>query len=110
MLDVLFEEGYLPPHLPRLAADYPELTGDLQQAVIGFLAQTPAQLLALNQEDLTREPGQQNLPGSTWQYPNWCRKMRFTVEELRRDPEARGYAAMAADWIVRSGRGNMGSR
>jgi 4-alpha-glucanotransferase len=110
MLDVLFEEGYLPPNLPRRAGDYPELTGELQQAVIGFLAQTPAQLLALNQEDLTREPDQQNLPGSTWQYPNWCRKMRFTVEELRRDPKARRYAAVAADWIARSGRCNMGSK
>ena len=47
---------------------------------------TPSQLLAINQEDLTKEMNQQNLPGSTWQYPNWGRKMRFTIEQLRGDP------------------------
>src|SRR5471030_3308298 len=106
MLDALFERGYLAPPLSRQAGDYRELTGELHQAVVGFLAQTPSQLLAINHEDLTKELHQQNLPGSTWQYPNWGRKMRFTVEELRQDPEARGYTAMAADWIARSGRRN----
>jgi 4-alpha-glucanotransferase len=106
MLDVLFEQGYLKPELPRRASDYPDLTGDLHHAVIGFLAEAPSQLLAINHEDLTKELHQQNLPGSTWQYPNWGRKMRFTVEQLRNDPEARGYTAMAADWIARSGRRN----
>jgi 4-alpha-glucanotransferase len=106
MVDVLFEQGFLKPELPRRALDYAELTGDLHHAVIGFLAETPCQLLAINQEDLTKELHQQNLPGSTWQYPNWGRKMRFTVEELRQDPEARSYTAMAVDWIARSGRRN----
>ena len=72
----------------------------------GFLALTPSQLLAINQEDLTKELAQQNLPGTTWQYPNWCRKMRFTVEELRSNPEARGFTAMFRNWIVFSGRKN----
>jgi len=106
MLDVLFAQGCLQPGLPRRAGDYPDLTGELHQAVVGFLAQTPSQLLAINQEDLTKELHQQNLPGSTWQYPNWGRKMRFTIEELLSNPEARAYTAMAADWIARSGRRN----
>lgn len=106
MLSVLFERGCVKPELSRRASDYPELTGDLHHAVIGFLAQTPSQLLAINHEDLTKELHQQNLPGSTWQYPNWSRKMRFTVEELRRNPEARGYTAMVADWVAKSGRKN----
>jgi 4-alpha-glucanotransferase len=104
MLDVLFSQGLMPSHLPRQAVAYPELTGDLHNAVIGFLAATPSQLLAINQEDLTKEASQQNLPGTTWQYPNWARKMRFTLEQLRADPEARAYAAMARHWIVRTGR------
>jgi len=106
MLDLLFEQQLLAPELPRSAGAYPELTGPLHNAVVGFLALTPSQLLAINQEDLTKEVAQQNLPGTTWQYPNWGRKMRFTVEELRSDPEARGYAAMFRNWIVRSGRSN----
>jgi len=103
---VLFRLELVRPDLPQLAADYPELTGELHNAVVGFLAMTPSQLLAINQEDLTKEAHQQNLPGSTWQYPNWGRKMRFTIEELRGDPETRGYATMFHDWIERSGRRN----
>jgi 4-alpha-glucanotransferase len=106
MLDVLFELRLLPPELPREAGAYPELTGELHHAIVGFLASTPSQLLAINQEDVTKETAQQNLPGTTWQYPNWSRKMRYTVEQLQSDPEARAYTAMFRDWIVRSGRGN----
>jgi 4-alpha-glucanotransferase len=106
MLDLLFQVGLLPPELPRVAADYPELNGELHNAIVGFLALTPSQLLAINQEDLTKELAQQNLPGTTWQYPNWGRKMRFSVEELRSDAEARGFTAMFANWIVKSGRRN----
>ena len=109
MFDVLFGLGLMPEHLPRAAQAYPELTGELHNAIVGFLAMTPSQLLAINQEDLTKEQHQQNLPGSTWQYPNWGRKMRFTIEELRGDPETRGYSTMFRDWIERSGRRNQGS-
>jgi len=58
MLDVLFREGLLRPEMSRKAADYPELTGELHHAVAGFLALTPSQLLAINQEDLTKETAQ----------------------------------------------------
>jgi 4-alpha-glucanotransferase len=74
--------------------------------VVGFLAGAASQLLAINQEDLTKETAQQNLPGTTWQYPNWGRKMRFTLEQLRSDPEALGYTAMLRDWVANTGRRN----
>jgi 4-alpha-glucanotransferase len=108
MLDLLFEQKLLSPELPRVADAYPELTGPLHNAVVGFLALTPSQLLAINQEDLTKELEQQNLPGTTWQYPNWGRKMRFSIEQLRSDPEARGYADMLRNWVIQSGRGVRG--
>ncbi len=104
MLDMLFELNLMPQHLPRAAGAYPELTGELHYAIVGFLALTPSQLLGINQEDLTKEPAQQNLPGTTWQYPNWGRKMRFTLEQLRSSQEARDYTAMFRHWIERSGR------
>jgi 4-alpha-glucanotransferase len=106
MLDVLSETGLLPPDLARSAADYPELSAELHNAIVGFLALTPSELLAVNQEDLTKELEQQNLPGTTWQYPNWGRKMRLSVEQLRSDPQARGFTAMFANWIIKSGRRN----
>ncbi|MGD0500166.1 MAG: 4-alpha-glucanotransferase [Bryobacteraceae bacterium] len=106
MVDALFEAGLMPLELPREAAAYPVLTGELHNAVAGFLASTPSQFLAINQEDLTKETEQQNLPGTTWQYPNWGRKMRYSLEQLRSDPEAAGYAAMFRRWIENTGRRN----
>jgi 4-alpha-glucanotransferase len=49
---------------------------------LGFLLSTPSSLAVVNQEDLTGETEQQNLPGSTWQYPNWRRKMKILVEDF----------------------------
>lgn len=109
MLDVLFATELMPGHLPRHAGAYPELTGELHNAVIGFLARTPSQLLAINQEDLTKETAQQNLPGTTWQYPNWGRKMRYSVEDLRSDETARNFALMCREWVLRTGRENRGA-
>ena len=104
MLDLLHEAGLLPGTVPRVSADLPELTGELHNAVIGFLASTPSQLLVVNQEDLTKEPQQQNLPGTTWQYANWGRKMRFAVDELRTEKIARDFTAMFRHWVERTGR------
>jgi 4-alpha-glucanotransferase len=106
ILDALFRAGLLPEHLPRRAEDYPELTNELHHAIVGFLALTPSQLLSINQEDITREVDQQNLPGTTWQYPNWRRKMRFTIEELQSDPQALALSETFRDWIFKSGRAN----
>jgi 4-alpha-glucanotransferase len=108
VLDLLHSLELLPAYVPTAAALVPEMTGELHNAVIGFLALTPSQLLAVNQEDLTKEIAQQNLPATTWQYPNWSRKMKFTLEELRSDPVARDFVAMFRNWLVRTGRVNRG--
>jgi len=49
---------------------------------LAFVLGTPCALAIVNQEDLTGETEQQNLPASTWQYPNWRRKMKIAVEDL----------------------------
>ena len=103
MLDALHAEHLLPPNYPRSAEQVTELDGDLHNAVVGFLAQVPSSILLLNQEDLTKETEQQNLPGSTAQYPNWQRKMRVKIEDLR-SPVMQGYAAMFRDQLTRTGR------
>ena len=104
ILELLTDLDFLPDSFPREVLGVPELTGDLHNAIVGFLASTPSQLLLLNQEDLLKETEQQNLPGATAEYPNWRRKMRYTVEELRTSPEARAYASMFSDWVKRTGR------
>jgi len=65
---------------------------------LGFLLSTPCLLAVINQEDLSGETEQQNLPGSTWQYPNWRRKMRILVEDIA--PLAERFA----DVVRRTGR------
>jgi 4-alpha-glucanotransferase len=65
---------------------------------LGFLLATPCLLVAINQEDLSGETHQQNLPGSTWQYPNWRRKMKAPVEEMA------AWAKQFAEAIRRGGR------
>ena len=104
MLDGLHEQALLPPDYPRRAEDLPELTGELHNAITGFLALTPSMLMTLNQEDLTKEIDQQNLPATTHQYPNWRRKMKFTVEQLHEDSHAEDFARMLRHWLDRSGR------
>lgn len=103
MLDMLHSENLLPLEYPRNAELVPDLDGTLHNAVIGFLAQVPSMILLLNQEDFTKETQQQNLPGSTAQYPNWQRKMRAKIEDLR-SPSWQGYANMFRDQLVRTGR------
>jgi 4-alpha-glucanotransferase len=106
MLDTLFTLGLLPDWFPRRAEATPELTGELHNALVGWLASTPSALLVLNQEDLTKETEQQNLPGTTSEYPSWRRKMRLSVEQLRTEPAARDFTAMFRNWLERSGRLN----
>ena len=102
MLDVLHAEHLLPSDYPRDATHLEELDGVIHNAIIAFLAQTPSALLLLNQEDLTKETEQQNLPGSTAEYPNWRRKMKIPLEDLH--TAAAGYAAMFRYHIERTGR------
>lgn len=106
ILDGLTELHLLPDWFPRNARDVPELTGELHNAIVGFLASTPSKLMVLNQEDLLKETEQQNLPGTTDQYPNWRRKMRCTVEELWTSPEVQAFTQMFRDWMERTGRMN----
>jgi 4-alpha-glucanotransferase len=104
MLEALIREGFLPPDFPLHAAHWTELTGELHNAIIGWLVSTPSLLMLLNQEDLTKEADQQNVPGTTWQYPNWKRKMRYTIEDLHSSAAVADFARMFRAWLERSGR------
>ncbi len=109
ILDVLFQSGLMPATHQRDAAQIPELTSELHYAIVGFLASTPSALMLLSEEDLTKRDDQQNLPGTTEQYPNWRHKTRFTVEEFRENPLARDFSRMYRDWLARTDRLNGGA-
>ena len=106
MLDLFNELKLLPDWFPRDAGAVPELNGELHNAVVGFLATTPSKLMLLNQEDLLKETEQQNLPGSTAEYPNWRRKMKCTVEQLQDSVEVEAFTRMFRSWLERTGRLN----
>lgn len=104
MLEALIRDGFLPGGYPREAAQWSELTGELHNAIIGYLVSTSSMLMLLNEEDLTKEPDQQNLPGTTWQYPNWRRKMSYSLDDLERLPRALDFASMFRAWLEKTGR------
>jgi 4-alpha-glucanotransferase len=104
MLEALIRDGFLPQDYPREAARWTELTGELHNAIIGYLVSTPSMLMLLNEEDLTKELDQQNLPGTTWQYPNWRRKMSYSLDDLENLPRALDFAAMFRAWLEKTGR------
>jgi 4-alpha-glucanotransferase len=104
MLEALIRDGFLPAGYPPEAAAGLELSGELHNAIIGYLVSTPCLLMLLNQEDLTKELDQQNLPGTTWQYPNWRRKMVFSLEDLDSLPRASDFASMFRTWLEKTGR------
>jgi 4-alpha-glucanotransferase len=103
MLEALERSGILPATFHEEATETKDLTMPVHDAIIAFLASTPS-MLVVNQEDLTLEPHQQNLPGTTSQYPNWGRKMLFTLEQLGSDERARELSQHMRTELARASR------
>jgi 4-alpha-glucanotransferase len=65
---------------------------DARDAVHGLLrwmAASPADVLLINLEDLWFERQPQNVPGTSHERPNWRRRMRHTLDEVRSSEEVR---------------------
>jgi 4-alpha-glucanotransferase len=75
-------------HELRLLPDgnFWDWSDQVRDACLAYLAQSPAMLLAINHEDLSGEVYQQNLPGTTAEYPNWGRKMKETAADMAAAP------------------------
>jgi 4-alpha-glucanotransferase len=56
-------------------------------ALLRFLAASPAESVLVNLEDLWLERMPQNTPGTSVERPNWRRKSRFSLEQMRREPD-----------------------
>jgi 4-alpha-glucanotransferase len=65
-------------------------------AVAGYLAASPARLLAIGLEDILEVPDQANVPGTTDQHPNWRRKLPVELESIRGDARLGAVARIAA--------------
>jgi 4-alpha-glucanotransferase len=55
---------------------------ELVKRVFRFLCSAKSAVFIINQEEITGEEHQQNLPGSTAEYVNWRRKMSVSLEQL----------------------------
>ncbi|HEY0304886.1 MAG TPA: 4-alpha-glucanotransferase, partial [Longimicrobiales bacterium] len=64
-------------------ADTPTALGGLLE----LLARSPSYLTLVNLEDLWLEEEPQNVPGTSQEKPNWRRRLRYTLNELRNNPE-----------------------
>jgi 4-alpha-glucanotransferase len=62
-----------------------------------WLAEGPAEFLLINLEDLWLEILPQNVPGTWEERPNWRRKARFCLEEIRALPEFAGLLRRIGD-------------
>src|SRR5688572_4625782 len=58
-------------------------TEEVMDAVLRYLAKSPAETVLVTLEDLWQEERPQNIPGTSTERPNWRRKARYTIEQLR---------------------------
>ena len=98
----LQKEGLLPDNFQMSAdKDIKEMPEGLLPAVCAFLARTSCLLAALSLDDFIGAIDQQNMPGTTTQYPNWMKKTPIPLEAFTKDPKGR----MIAGAFWREGRG-----
>ena len=58
-------------------------------ACLEWLASSPAEMVLVNLEDLWLELSPQNVPGTSTQCPNWCRKAALSLDQIESSPEIR---------------------
>lgn len=85
-----FAQAGLFDETPRVA----ELSAELfAQTAHRFLGMTRSMLLATQLDDITRDVAPVNIPGTSTEHPNWRRKYRMSLEQLRQDPQVWALAA-----------------
>ena len=62
---------------------------DLLRRSIEWLAQSSAQVVLINFEDLWFETEPQNIPATSWERPNWRRKARYCWEDFPKNSRIR---------------------
>lgn len=104
IIERLVSDGVLPAETAHQAWIQTFPTDDLHSATLSFVFRTPSAIALINQEDLFLDTRQQNLPGTTWENPNWVTKNRFSIEELTQNTFAAQMAAKFKKLVISSGR------
>jgi 4-alpha-glucanotransferase len=76
VMGLLRDEGLLGPEEGPGPAE-------ILHACLAYLARSDAPIVVVNLEDLWLEEEPQNVPGTTGERSNWCRKARLTLEGMR---------------------------
>lgn len=92
LLEALAEQGLLPEGGSTDPANWPEMSDELTRAICRYLASTPSEVMVLQFEDVLGQPEQANLPGTTFEHPNWLRKLSVDLEDLLKDPRVEAMA------------------
>ena len=71
----------------------PVYTPELGEAILAFLARSRARLMLVQIEDIAGEVEQANLPGTTDEHPNWCRRLSATLDEVLNGLEMQRFAS-----------------
>jgi 4-alpha-glucanotransferase len=96
LLAALVRAGLLPADTPLDPHAIPRLTPALALALQTFLARTPSALLAVQPEDVFGAVEQANLPGTTFEHPNWRRKLPVALEQVAADGRLHALASAIA--------------
>ncbi len=70
-------------NIPRPAPDNPQ---PVVEAALAHVAHTSAVLAIVPIEDVLGDVEQPNLPGTTIEHPNWCRRMQAPLKDLLDNP------------------------
>jgi len=87
LLKALEAEGLLPPGVDPERPDEVAMTPALLDAVHLFMARSEACLFIAQIDDLFGEAEQVNLPGTSFERPNWRRKLSRDLESLAANPQ-----------------------
>ena len=71
--------------------------GAVLKGWLNYLAAQPGEFLQINLEDLWLEAAPQNVPGTWLERPNWQRRARFSLEELRHRPTISDFLRTLSD-------------
>jgi len=86
LLFALKREALLPEGINVEAVSLPDMSPDLVNAIHLYLARSPAKIVVYQLEDLLEQVDQVNLPGTTFEYPNWQRRVPVLLENFPEDP------------------------
>lgn len=90
LLHALKRENILSPDFPE---DVEAFSFELATAVYRFLARTPSLLLLVSIEDVFGQLDQANLPGTTFEHPNWKRRLEVELDRFVDDSRMIAIAA-----------------